>query len=998
MKKISLLIALTFFACAMFAQSPPQGINYQAVARNTSGSAIISAPLNVRFTIHAGSASGGIDYQETHSVTTNVYGLFTAVIGGGASTGAGGAFNTINWGAGTKFLEVEVDDGSGYVSMGASQMMSVPYALYSQYSTNGPTGATGPTSTVPGPTGPTGPTGAGTTGATGATGPSGVDGVTGPTGPTGAGTAGATGATGATGSTGTVGATGATGPSGVDGVTGPTGSTGPTGAGTTGATGANGATGPTGPTGPTGASGTPGPTGGIGGVGPTGGIGPTGPTGATGATGLLGPGTATGNTTFWNGSSWVMNNNNIYNAGANVGIGTASPAFKLDVGGDVTIPSSGFYRINGTKILGVGAGTSLYVGDQAGTVNTGTFNTFLGYQSGAANTSGNAQTFLGYQAGQANTTGYSNTYVGGQAGNMGTTAANNVSVGFNSGQQNISGNNNVTVGYQAGYTNTGNNNTYVGYNAAGSAGLTNATAIGANASVTAPNSLILGNGVNVGIGNTAPTAKLHVSGGARIEGLVGPGTVVADAAGNLSIFGSSTVTGTGTTNYIPKWNAGGTGLTATSMIFDNGSGVGIGTTTPNNTFQVAGMIDFESAGSNVSLGPNTGILTNASGCFYNTFTGYNAGQNTNGGSSATFYGYHAGMGNTTGTGNTFVGTNAGPSNTTGGTNTFLGNNAGVNNTTASNNTFIGNNTGLATATQRTNATAIGNNATVDVDNGFVLGTGITNVGIGTITPTHTLEVTGNTTGTVANFSNSTNAGGTVLTASITGGSGAATYYGINASASASSGTTYGIYGSAGGAGTCYGVYGSMSGVGGYGVYGIAPGGGNGVGVAGVSNSGSATTAYGVSGSSLNSFGGHFQKSTGVIYADLGGQAYAGLFMGGKVGIGTTTPGTTLEVNGAITHTATTRGYTTAGVLNIGDEGYIRLSSSGVCTLGSSLGAGSTIGQVCILENANPANTITLQVGGNLRLNGAVSYIMGPGDTLTLIWNGSQWLEIGRSNN
>lgn len=40
--------------------------------------------------------------------------------------------------------------------------------------------------------------------------------------------------------------------------------------------------------------------------------------------------------------------------------------------------------------------------------------------------------------------------------------------------------------------------------------LTNATAVGAGASVTQSNSLVLGSGVNVGIGTTAPQSKLHV--------------------------------------------------------------------------------------------------------------------------------------------------------------------------------------------------------------------------------------------------------------------------------------------------------------------------------------------------------------------------------------------------------------------------------------------------------------------------------------------------------
>ncbi len=45
-------------------------------------------------------------------------------------------------------------------------------------------------------------------------------------------------------------------------------------------------------------------------------------------------GTATGNTPYWNGTSWVTNSSNIYNAGASVGIGlTPSGTYKLEVNG-----------------------------------------------------------------------------------------------------------------------------------------------------------------------------------------------------------------------------------------------------------------------------------------------------------------------------------------------------------------------------------------------------------------------------------------------------------------------------------------------------------------------------------------------------------------------------------------------------------------------------------------------------------------------------------------
>ncbi|NTW31810.1 MAG: hypothetical protein HGB12_04165 [Bacteroidetes bacterium] len=75
-----------------------------------------------------------------------------------------------------------------------------------------------------------------------------------------------------------------------------------------------------------------GPTGLAGATGNTGATGTTGAAGATGATGLLGAGSATGNTTYWDGSQWVLNNSNIYNAGGNVGIGTTNPGVLLDLG------------------------------------------------------------------------------------------------------------------------------------------------------------------------------------------------------------------------------------------------------------------------------------------------------------------------------------------------------------------------------------------------------------------------------------------------------------------------------------------------------------------------------------------------------------------------------------------------------------------------------------------------------------------------------------------
>jgi hypothetical protein len=98
--------------------------------------------------------------------------------------------------------------------------------------------------------------------------------------------------------------------------------------GSAGPQGAQGIQGVAGPTGAAGTSGTIGATGpsGIQGIqGVAGAIGPQGPIGATGVagpTGFLPNGTQIGNTTYWNGTQWVVNSNNLFNNGSNVAIGT----------------------------------------------------------------------------------------------------------------------------------------------------------------------------------------------------------------------------------------------------------------------------------------------------------------------------------------------------------------------------------------------------------------------------------------------------------------------------------------------------------------------------------------------------------------------------------------------------------------------------------------------------------------------------------------------------
>ena len=154
----------TFFAacllCVTLSAQAPQMIRYQGVARDAAGMPIANGTITVQFEIHDVSISGPVIYTETHAgVLTNTFGIFNLSIGS-ITPLPSNIFTT-----GDEFLEVSVDFGSGLTSMGTSQLLSVPYAMYADSCGN------------PGPQGPAGPAGpTGPTGATGATGPSGTTG------------------------------------------------------------------------------------------------------------------------------------------------------------------------------------------------------------------------------------------------------------------------------------------------------------------------------------------------------------------------------------------------------------------------------------------------------------------------------------------------------------------------------------------------------------------------------------------------------------------------------------------------------------------------------------------------------------------------------------------------------------------------------------------------------------------------------------------------------
>lgn len=124
------MLCLNIPAQAAGIVTSPEKMNYQAVARDATGSPLISQTITVRFSIRATSASGTIQYQETQSISTNAFGLFSTAIGSGTITT--GTWAAISWFTTAHYLQVELDPagGSAWLDMGTSQLLSVPYSYY----------------------------------------------------------------------------------------------------------------------------------------------------------------------------------------------------------------------------------------------------------------------------------------------------------------------------------------------------------------------------------------------------------------------------------------------------------------------------------------------------------------------------------------------------------------------------------------------------------------------------------------------------------------------------------------------------------------------------------------------------------------------------------------------------------------------------------------------------------------------------------------------------
>ena len=357
----------------------------------------------------------------------------------------------------------------------------------------------------------------------------------------------------------------------------------------------------------------------------------------------------------------------------------------------------------------------VHIGTQAGYYATGSYNTFVGSAAGkgsatsAPYSKGTNNTAMGYGALKNFTTGYSNVAIGSGAADALTDGGNNIAIGqsalgaANSGEfenvaigvnamgnvDNSGADNNVAIGYNAGLGGSGQFSANVAIGAyaldsTGTAGVAGVVAIGGNALTAANNTNV---DYSVAVGHSAlgelQSGQMNVA--------VGYQALAACNAGQFNVTmgaeaGKFNVTGTG--NIYMGYQAG-RGLFGNSHSYNVGLGY-------------QSLYSVTTGGNNVAIGYHAGhdITTGHE----NTIVGHQAGENVTTADNNVIMGFQAGQNLTSARYNVLIGDGAGKNLTTqngNNENVFIGNLSGEMadedgdgvNQSATDNVYIGSNSG-----------------------------------------------------------------------------------------------------------------------------------------------------------------------------------------------------------------------------------------------------------------------------------------------------------------
>ena len=122
---IIVLLAILFFGALSAQESQKNFINYQGVARNASNELMAGEAMTIGVALKFGTANTSAVYEENHTITTDVNGVFSLMIGNGSPIN--GNYNALPWGSAATFVTVSMNGNE----VGTTEMMAVPYAISS---------------------------------------------------------------------------------------------------------------------------------------------------------------------------------------------------------------------------------------------------------------------------------------------------------------------------------------------------------------------------------------------------------------------------------------------------------------------------------------------------------------------------------------------------------------------------------------------------------------------------------------------------------------------------------------------------------------------------------------------------------------------------------------------------------------------------------------------------------------------------------------------------
>ena len=335
--------------------------------------------------------------------------------------------------------------------------------------------------------------------------------------------------------------------------------------------------------------------------------------------------------------------NNKQNALTNpiTGTGTTNKLPKFT--GSTTISDSNITD-NGTVVSISTNATINNVNIGVGSGSATGFSTTVGASALISNTTGSGNTAIGHSTLLFNTTGSNNTANGMFALKANISGNDNTSIGFNTLLSNTTGLNNTAVGSNAilAFT-TGSNNTAIGYAAGGNAISSSSNNVylgnraGSNSFVTENNKLYIANAAGTPlIGGDFSAKTITIDGTITATSIIKSGGTSSQylmADGSVSTLTNPVTASSATANYHAKFTGSGYAI-GNSIVWDNGTNVGIGTTSPAEKLHVMGNSIFNNSSNNGttlrfvsnsnSLYGDAFILSPFSNCIFSSNITYNS--------------------------------------------------------------------------------------------------------------------------------------------------------------------------------------------------------------------------------------------------------------------------------------------------------------------------------------------------------------------------------------